>query len=160
MIITSEEFLRQRSSEVEPEEGEKIAEQLEEELKKSDNGVGISAPQIGILSRVVVLKINIGYLRLINPIIEYKTEPFIHENEGCLSFPGQWINTIRYHHITINDDLQGIQRLNNFAAVVGEHEIQHLDGILFFDRQVPTPYEPCFCGSEKKFKFCCFSKVR
>lgn len=131
MINTSEDFLRQSSLEVELEEGIEIAQTLEEELEKSHNGIGLSAPQIGILKRVVVLKTsNYGFLRLINPTIESFEKPFINPNEGCLSFPGVWIDTIRYNSIVVKDDLNGQQELNNFGAVVAQHECLPRESII------------------------------
>ena len=160
MIVTSEDVLRRRSSEVSLEEGKKTAEQLIEVLEKSDVGVGLSAPQLGIMSRVFVMKTPEGIKTFINPQIVEKRDPFVNQDEGCLSFPGVWMNTIRYDSITLKDDLHGVTEITNFGSVIAQHETDHLDGVLFLDRKVPSRYEPCFCGSEKKFKFCCNPKVR
>lgn len=159
MIITSEDFLRQRSLEVSFEEGKEIVEKLKKELLKSNKGIGLSAPQIGVLKRVILIEDNKGFTEFINPTIIEKKDPFINKNEGCLSFPGVWLNTIRYHHIVVEDHF-GKREFNNFASIILQHEHDHLNGILFFDRQVPDRYDECFCGSKKKFKFCCFSKVK
>lgn len=160
MIITSEDDLRKPSKEISLEEGLKIVTQLIDELEKSEVGVGLSAPQIGIWSRAVVMKTDKGIKAFINPKIVEKQEPFVNKKEGCLSFPGLWLNTIRFHSVIVEDDLHGRTEIKNFAAVIMQHETDHLDGILFLDRKVPENYDPCFCGSEKKFKFCCREKIR
>jgi peptide deformylase len=103
------------------------------------NGVGLAAPQIGILKRVVVIDIGQGPLVLINPeIVESKGS--VEDLEGCLSIPGQQGNVIR-------PQLVKVKAQNEFGEEVeikGEgllaralcHEIDHLDGILYTDKVV------------------------
>lgn len=160
MIIQSKIELTIPSEFVGLKEGIEISKLLIEELKKSDVGVGLSAPQIGILKKVAVIQTFSGYRTLINPKLPSLENPFINPNEGCLSFPGIRINTIRYHNILIEDDFNISMALSNFAAVIAQHELDHLNGILLFDRKVPEVYDNCFCGSEKKFKFCCKNIIR
>ena len=121
MIITSEKELRQISEKVDLTEGRKIALELEQELRKSHNGIGLAAPQIGIFKRVVVVRAP-DYIHFVNPKIIEKRNPFIHKNEGCLSFPGVWINTLRYRDVVVEDDLHGTTEFHQLGALVAQHE--------------------------------------
>lgn len=160
MILQSELELRTPSETVSLEEGKEILNKLKDELSKSEVGVGLSAPQLGLFKKVAIIQTSNGFLEVINSKILKLEDPFINLQEGCLSFPGIRINTIRFHKILMEDDLNGQFELNHFASVIAQHEQDHLDGVLFFDRRVPEMYDQCFCGSKNKFKFCCKSKVR
>lgn len=109
-------------------------------------GVGLSAVQVGVMQRVVVMDADQGdedddnrgkVLRMINPeIVESGKEPNVYK-EGCLSFPGQYsdverpkIVTVRYmdeHGKTITTQMDGL------AATCIQHEIDHMNGIVFVD---------------------------
>lgn len=100
-------------------------------------GVGLAAPQIGILRRCCIVDVGDGLIELINPvIIEAVGEQT--DNEGCLSLPGRSAVVTRPMKVTVRaQDRNG----NNFT-VTGEglkarafcHEIDHLDGILYIDK--------------------------
>jgi peptide deformylase len=107
--------------------------------------VGIAAPQIGILSRVAIVDTfrnpkypgGHGLLVLVNPqITAFEGEQFF--REGCLSLPDYTANIKRHAFITVSAlNLDGEQislDAEGFEAVVLQHEIDHLDGILFLDR--------------------------
>lgn len=144
------------------EEGEDITRQLSAILLKEETGVGLAAPQIGILKQVFIIRPASDSSRtesFINPEIISMEEPFVHENEGCLSFPNEWVNTIRYRKISISD-VHGIKQFSDFPAVICQHENDHLHGITMYDRMVPNSYSSCFCGSGKKFKFCHRRKLK
>ena len=103
------------------------------------DGVGLAAPQVGILKRVVVVDIGDGLIELINPeIIEAEGEYL--DNEGCLSVPGESGDVLRPYRVKV-------RALNIFGETIeieGEellarafcHEIDHLDGILYVDKVV------------------------
>lgn len=100
-------------------------------------GVGLAAPQIGILRRYCVIDIGEGLVELINPvIIEKRGEQ--RELEGCLSIPGESGTTVRPQYVKVRAQ----DRNGNNIIVEGEdlmaralcHEIDHLDGIVFLDR--------------------------
>lgn len=102
------------------------------------DGVGLAAPQVGILRRYCVIDVGEGIIELVNPVIE-STEGVQEDNEGCLSFPGEFGIVSRPMKVTVRaQDRNG----NNFS-ITGEgllaralcHEIDHLDGIVFKDRQ-------------------------
>lgn len=110
------------------------------------NGVGLAAPQVGILRRVVVVDIGEGVIELVNP----KIAAFSGEQEGlegCLSFPGEWGITKRPDYVRV--DAQ--DREGNPISVEGRellakafcHEIDHLNGVVFKDvaERILTPAE-------------------
>ena len=100
------------------------------------NGVGLAAPQVGVLERVVVIDVGAGPLVLINP----KVIASVGENrdvEGCLSLPGRNEYLTRADQVTvICNSLEGketkIQGEGLLARAL-QHEIDHLNGILFID---------------------------
>lgn len=101
------------------------------------NGVGLAAPQVGILKRVIVIDVGEGLIELINPeIIEMSGEQ--DGPEGCLSIPGMTGEVKRAATCRV----RGLNRLGEPIEVVGEgllaralqHEIDHLNGVLFIDR--------------------------
>jgi peptide deformylase len=107
--------------------------------------VGIAAPQIGILSRLAIVDTSRnpkhpggqGLLVLVNPrLTAHDGEQFF--REGCLSLPDYTANIRRYQNVTVEAlNLDGdVVTLDSegFEAVVLQHEIDHLDGVLFLDR--------------------------
>lgn len=107
------------------------------ETMDAANGVGLAAPQVGILRRVVVVRIDDTYIELINPVIvETKGEQV--DAEGCLSLPGVCGTVKRPNYVKVSAQ----DRHGCFFDVGGEalmarafcHEIDHLDGILFADK--------------------------
>ena len=104
------------------------------ETMQSADGVGLAAPQVGILRRTAVIDIGEGPVELVNPVfLEQSGEQEC--VEGCLSSPGQYGITKRPMHVKIRAQ----NRKGEFFELEGEellatvccHEIDHLDGILF-----------------------------
>ncbi len=103
------------------------------------DGVGLAAPQVGILRRYCVIDIGEGVIELVNPVIE-SFEGTQLEQEGCLSFPGEYGITSRPQKVTVRAQ----DRYGKTFTVTGEgllaralcHEIDHLDGIVYKDRLV------------------------
>ncbi|MGB9886245.1 MAG: peptide deformylase [Moorellales bacterium] len=102
-------------------------------------GVGLAAPQIGIPKRVIVVDVGEGLLELINPVIVEREGEEIGV-EGCLSIPGLEGEVPRAARVVV----EGWDRTGTTRRITGEgllaralqHEIDHLDGILFIDRAV------------------------
>ncbi|MBR1815800.1 MAG: peptide deformylase [Lachnospiraceae bacterium] len=101
------------------------------------NGVGLAAPQVGVLKRIVVIDICDGNpLALINPVI-VSSDGEQEGEEGCLSLPGLSGNVKRPNHVVC----KALDRNMNEITVEGEellaraicHELDHLDGILYKD---------------------------
>ncbi len=153
------DFLKQKSVEFNFSTDLNILTQLKSTLESKTNGAGLAAPQIGHHKKVFIGKLSDGYKFFINPKIIKLENPFINKNEGCLSFPGKWISTIRHQNVTLSyfdeDQREHTDEFANFAAIVVSHEFDHLEGKLMFECQPPSSYAECFCGSGKKFKFCC-----
>ncbi|WP_097025549.1 peptide deformylase [Clostridium peptidivorans] len=133
-----DELLRKKSKKV-----EKIDDRLQVllddmlETMYESNGVGLAAPQIGILKRVVVIDIGEEPVFLINPEI-IKTEGSYIDEEGCLSIPGEQGEVERPYKVTV----KALDRNGNEVVIEGEelmaralcHEIDHLNGVLFVDK--------------------------
>jgi peptide deformylase len=104
------------------------------------NGVGLAAPQIGVLKRLVVIDIGEGLGKLVNPvIIEQSGEQ--QDMEGCLSVPDISGEVIRPQKVRIkaqneNGDYFEMEGTGLLARAFC-HELDHLDGILFIDKTVP-----------------------
>ncbi len=103
------------------------------------DGVGLAAPQVGILRRLCVIDIGEGVIELVNPaVINEEGEQF--ESEGCLSCPGQSGVTKRPMKVTVKAQ----NRKGESFEITGEgllaralcHEIDHLNGILYKDKIV------------------------
>jgi peptide deformylase len=116
-------------------------------MRASPGGVGISAPQLGVLKRIMVVDVsasrrgaqveNHGLLVLINPEILAKGGRQI-VREGCMSIPDYTANIVRAQWVLVDAlDVEGRQMILEsvgFEAVAIQHEVDHLDGILFLDR--------------------------
>lgn len=142
-----DEVLRKKSRAVEKVD-EKIKELVQDMLETmyKNNGVGLAAPQVGILKRVVVIDLydNNGPIVLINPeIIKEKGEQEV--EEGCLSFPNQFAKIIRPAEVTvkaIDEDGKEIKiKAKELLAQAISHEVDHLEGILFVDKIIPGTLE-------------------
>ena len=115
------------------------------ETMLSLNGIGLSAPQVGVNLRVIVIQLmNAGKLvgpvqEMINPVITNYSEEMVEYEEGCLSIPGEYIKIERPRTIDIKfQDLKGKYKkwyLKGLEARVVQHEIDHLDGKLMSDIQ-------------------------
>ncbi len=133
-----DDILRKKSRPVEVID-ERILTLLDDmaETMYESNGVGLAAPQIGILKRIVVIDVGEGLIELINPEI-VEVEGNIKDLEGCLSVPGKYGYVVRPEKVTVtalNRDgdritLQGEEMLAKAFC----HEIDHLDGIVFVDK--------------------------
>ena len=106
-------------------------------------GVGLAAPQIGITSRIIVMDVSNDEgkrspLKIINPKILESSDTIIKQEEGCLSFPEQYIAVERAETVRVlfrdeNNIPQEI-KAEGLSSVCIQHEIDHLDGLLFVDR--------------------------
>jgi len=138
IVHEGDDILRKRAKEV-TEINDRIIMLLEDmaETMKAENGVGLAAPQVGILKRIFVVDVGEGLMELINPeIIEVRGS--IEEDEGCLSVPGR-VGTVarpEYVRIAAQDrfgnrvEYEGTQLLARAFC----HENDHLDGVLYIDK--------------------------
>jgi len=104
------------------------------------NGVGLAAPQVGISKDIVVIDIGKGLLELINPEIVDKSEKTYIDEEGCLSIPDKTDKVKRAYEITVQAlDRDGEQiefDAQGLLARAIQHELDHLEGVLFTDKTV------------------------
>ena len=102
-----------------------------------ENGVGLAAPQVGVSVRVVVIDAGNGLIEIINPEIT-NMEGTACDTEGCLSIPGIFGEVERAAKVTVEFlDRKGKKKKINAEGLLArafQHEIDHLDGILFIDR--------------------------
>jgi len=139
--ILGDDLLRKKSREV-TEVNDKIRELLNDmvETMLEFDGVGLAAPQIGILKRIiVVMKSEKEILKLINPeIIEQEGEAI--DSEGCLSVKKKFVKVLRPTKIKVkalNENGEEITFVaEDFFARVICHEVDHLEGILIVDKAV------------------------
>ena len=124
-----------------------ILQDLVDTMIDAGHSVGVAAPQIGDLYRVAVVDVsnsklgkkqeNHGLLQMVNPeIIETEGSQIV--REGCMSVPDYTGNVTRSESIVVqfldqNQQLQVI-RCDGFEAIAIQHELDHLDGLLFLDR--------------------------
>ena len=137
IIKFGDDMLRKKCREV-TKFDDKLATLLDDmaQTLKSADGVGLAAPQVGILRRVCIVDVRDehGVVELINPVILEKSGSQT-GNEGCLSAPGEWCEVVRPAMVKVKAfDRHG----NEFTMTASElmaraicHEVDHLDGILF-----------------------------
>ena len=158
-------LIHKKLKEVTVEEGLAIATKLFQILNERKDGIGLAANQVGIDAQVAVVNV-IKPLVLINPKIISKENP-IDYYEGCLSYPGQGVSTQRYRDIVVQtaqeecgwyfsgaESLQDVrgqweeqhkkdeQEKRILESICVQHEIDHLNGVTIFNRQVnKTPIQ-------------------
>lgn len=145
-----DEILRKKSREVEVVD-DRIREILNDmvETMHANNGVGLSAVQVGILKRLVT--VDVWYddehtpLKLVNPVIVKESKETHECQEGCLSFPNKFAMVNRPEKVTV----KALDENGKEITIKGEgllaqclcHELNHLDGILFVDLMEPGTLE-------------------
>lgn len=175
MIITDIKKLTQECEDVvSVAEALSIVDQLTAELDKT-TGIGLAANQIGIHKKVFIISVPETILddgkpctytikmHFANPQIVKLEEPIYFSNEGCLSFPEERCNTVRFNKVIIRDLLSAEGReLHGLRAVVAQHELDHVFGITMHKRKQNAidSNDPCPCRSGKKFKKCCFKIIK
>jgi peptide deformylase len=147
------EVLRQQALPADLDKKEEL-KQLIEDLKDTladSEGCGLAAPQIGVPLRVLVVDGDVmtdvydyleGFKRvMINPVVLDQSPKTCEYNEGCLSVPGIYADVTRPDSITVqyyDQDFQKVtETLDRFACRMVQHEMSHLDGVLFTDLVPP-----------------------
>ncbi len=119
-----------------------LIRQMKETLKQGQNGeirgVGLAAPQIGVSKRVIIVLVKKQLKGFINPEIINQSRQKRIDKEGCFSFPGLWLDIKRPRTVKVkalDENGQKIElEIDGFFAGVFHHEIDHLNGILFYER--------------------------
>ena len=153
IYLYGSEVLRRKAEPVDLSDKEGIAalvQDLKDTLKVSE-GCGLAAPQIGVSKRVLIVDGDevadtFPYLKgfkrtLINPVVLEESEKKCEYSEGCLSVPGIYSDVVRPETITIeyyDEDLKKVtETFDKFGARMIQHEMSHLDGVLFTDLVPP-----------------------
>ena len=115
----------------------RLVQEMKETMRE-ENGCGLAAPQVGVHERIIVVDAGGGPMAYINPEITGRSfRTFLFE-EGCLSVPGVWGMVKRHRGVKVKAfDENGkdvAAEATGLEAVIFQHEIDHLDGILFIDR--------------------------
>ena len=137
IVIKTDDVLRKKCKPVEifDEKLGTLLDDMAETMYKA-NGVGLAAPQVGILRRAIVVDPGDGLIELVNPEI-IKEKGSQRDIEGCLSCPDDWGYVVRPMEIIVKAmDRNGghVQlKLRDFSARAVCHEIDHLEGKLFID---------------------------
>lgn len=138
IVLEGDEILRKRAREV-TEINDRIIMILDDMLEtmRAQDGVGIAAPQVGILKRILIIEIDGQVIELINPEI-LETEGVQAEDEGCLSIPGMIGTVERPEYIKVKGLNREGQEVTyegtGLLSVALSHEYDHLDGILYTDK--------------------------
>lgn len=122
-------------------ETKQIAEKMVEAMLRA-NGIGIAAPQIGVSKRIIVLDLDGKFHVLINPEIIETSQESEEILEGCLSIPGvdaEITRKLRTHlrGVTLDEKTIDIEGEGLMARAI-QHEIDHLNGVLFIDYLSPA----------------------
>lgn len=122
------------------------------DTQRAANGAGIAAPQIGELVRIATIEVNdnprypykprIPLTVVVNPVIEPLDDEMVEINEGCLSVPNLRGNVMRFVNIRLHyRDRDGVEHdevKRGLTAGTFQHELDHLDGLLFLDKVFDT----------------------
>ncbi len=115
---------------------EKLLDDLAETMYHAE-GIGLAANQVGVLKRVVVIDVGTGLIELVNPEIVEKSPEVDTDAEACLSLPGLRGDVPRPKQVTIKaQNRQGEEftlEADGLLARCAQHELDHLDGVLFID---------------------------
>jgi len=119
---------------------------------RAANGAGIAAPQIGELVRIATIEVNanprypykpkIPLTVVVNPVVEFLDDELVDVNEGCLSVPNMRGNVMRHVNIRVRywdrhgNEYDEVKR--GLTAGTFQHELDHLDGVLFLDKVIDT----------------------
>src|SRR3989339_740089 len=120
---------------------QKIVDDLFETMYHDPHGIGLAAPQVGIRQRVVVIDMTANEKKqpicLVNPVIVEKSSELCEDFEGCLSVPGVYEKVMRHKQIKVEAfDRHGKKIIfddDTYFARCIQHEMDHIDGILFID---------------------------
>ena len=139
--VFGDPVLRQRAAEVTEIDAKvvRLAEDMIATMQEAP-GIGLAANQVGVLKRLFVFDIGDGPHVVVNPVISDHRGEWVFE-EGCLSIPGLSGEVVRPKEVHLTGiDLDGSEvsfEADELLARVVQHELDHLDGVLFIDRMEP-----------------------
>lgn len=132
MIRTGDDKILSQESKEASEEDVRLVKKIMRKTCRKLKGIGIAAPQVGYLVRVIFIDYKgLGYF-MVNPKITHRSEETNTGSEGCLSYPGVYCDVERHSEITVKytteDNLQREESFSGLHARVIQHEIDHLNG--------------------------------
>jgi peptide deformylase len=138
--LEGDEILRKKSRKIEKinDRIKVLSEDMIETMNENE-GIGLAAPQVGVLKRLIVVDIGDGPIVMLNPeILEKEGEQVI--TEGCLSVPNKNGNVkrpekLKVKYVDLEDKTHTI-KTEGLLSVVISHEIDHLNGVLFIDKVI------------------------
>jgi peptide deformylase len=131
--------LRTRANEIGKltDEHRRLIKDMLDTMRKAP-GVGLAAPQVGVLERIFVWEVEGEYGAVIDPVIVARSEEMDEDEEGCLSLPGLLFPVVRHAAVIVEGRDESGQAVHieadDLLARVFQHEIDHLDGVLFTER--------------------------
>lgn len=118
----------------------RLVDDMFDTLYASDSGIGLAAPQIGVQKQIFVWEIDDEAKVIINPEIVESSGEWLYD-EGCLSIPGLYVEILRPNEVLMRGrDLDGNEieiEANELMGRLFQHELDHLHGLLMFDRMSP-----------------------
>jgi peptide deformylase len=132
-------ILRQRSGEVEKltDLHRGLVHNMLDTMREAP-GVGLAAPQVGVAERIFTWEVEDSFGALVNPVVVERSTAEIEDEEGCLSIPGIFYPVSRAERVRVEgldeDGRPVLLDAEGLFARVCQHEIDHLDGVLFIDR--------------------------
>ncbi|HEY4608024.1 MAG TPA: peptide deformylase [Ilumatobacteraceae bacterium] len=134
--------LKSKASEVSDINGKiaRLVDDMFDTLYESDSGIALAAPQIGVQKQIFVWDVDDQQMAIINPQIVESSGEWVYD-EGCLSIPGLYVEMLRPNHVlvrgyTVDGDEVEIEA-SELMGRLFQHEIDHLQGVLMFDRMTP-----------------------
>ncbi|MGZ4680010.1 MAG: peptide deformylase [Ilumatobacteraceae bacterium] len=118
----------------------RLVDDMYETLYERDSGIALAAPQIGVQKQIFVWNIDDEQMAMINPQIVESSGEWVYD-EGCLSIPGLYVELLRPNNVlvrglTVDGDEIEIEA-SELMGRMFQHEIDHLHGVLMFDRMTP-----------------------
>ena len=118
----------------------RIVEEMFDTLYDSDSGIGLAAPQVGIQRQIFVWDMDDEPMVILNPTIVESDCEWVYD-EGCLSIPGLYVEMTRPKTVLMKGiDMSGNEislEADELEARLFQHELDHLNGVLMFDRMQP-----------------------
>jgi peptide deformylase len=118
----------------------RLVDDMFDTLYASENGLGLAAPQIGVQKQIFVWDMDDKPMIIINPEIVESRGEWVYD-EGCLSIPGLYVELVRPNEVLMRGlDLDGNEieiEANELMGRLFQHELDHLNGVLMFDRMTP-----------------------
>lgn len=121
----------------------RLVDEMFDTLYESQNGIALAAPQIGVQKQIFVWDLEEQPTVIINPEIVESDGEWVYD-EGCLSIPGLYVELLRPKRVLMRGlDLDGNTvelEADELEARMFQHELDHLHGVLMFDRMLPDQY--------------------